>query len=239
MAIDTFQNNLTDEVIKNSVKRLPPEIYPLDAETITQKLKARRNSLKTEGLKYYNFLSKQVKIIGSNDDEYFNVKNSNDLLEVTVYKRKKNGDSAVLYNRYFDQKITKEISLYGLNGNDKFNINPGTKSKIRIRMIGGGGNDTFNIQGSVRNYIYDQSTQKNAILNSSKSKILLSSDPQINEYKITEFNYNRYRFPQINVGYNAEDKLLVGLGFSATTYGFRKLPATEQKFRAGMSSTKP
>ena len=37
-------------------------------------------------------------------------------------------------------------------------------------------------------------------------------------------------FPQINMGYNPEDKLLVGFGFSAKTYGFRKEPySTFQK----------
>ena len=228
-AIDSVQLRLTDNVIDKAIKKLPPEIYALDAGVLTEKLKNRRNDLKTEGLKYYNFLSKRVKITGSNNDEYFDVKNNADQLQVTVYKRKKNGDSAVLYNRLFDPKITKEISLYGLNGNDHFSIAPGTTSKIKIRMIGGRGNDTFNIQGHVRNYIYDQSTEQNAILSSSKSKVQLSVNPDINNYRTTEFTYDQYRFPQINLGYNAEDKLLVGLGFSAKTYGFRKDPSTDQR----------
>ena len=227
--IDSFQLNLTDAAIQKSLTNLPPEIYPLDAKKISEKLISRRNELKTQGMRYYRFLAKRVKITGSNDDEYFNVKNAGDQLEVTMYKIKKHGDSAVLYDRLFDPKITREIRLYGLNGNDKFNINPGTTSKIKIRMIGGKGNDTFNIQGHVRNYIYDQSTEKNAILNASKSKVDLSPDPSINDFRITEFNYDQYRYPQLNVGYNIEDKLLLGLGFTARTYNFRKNPSTDQK----------
>lgn len=39
-----------------------------------------------------------------------------------------------------------------------------------------------------------------------------------------------YRVPMVNLGYNAEDKLLVGVGFSLKTFGFRKDPySTNQK----------
>ena len=236
--IDTFQHNLTDKVIDSAVKKLPPEIYPMDAATISDKLKSRRNILMNEGIKLYKFLSKVVNIVGSNQDEYFKVKNNGDSLQVIVYRKKKSADSAgVMYNRTFDPRITKEIRLYGLNGNDKFEIDENTNSKIKVRMIGGKGNDTFNIKGNVRNYIYDitQSDssfvlEKNVVINSNKSKIELSSNPLVNEYKSYGFNYNIYRFPQINLGYNQEDRLLVGLGFSAKTFGFRKDPySTYQK----------
>ena len=76
----------------------------------------------------------------------------------------------------------------------------------------------------------DTTAEKNGIINSNKSKIELSSNPLVNEYKSYGFNYNIYRFPQINLGYNQEDGLLVGLGFSAKTFGFRKDPySTYQK----------
>ena len=228
-AIDTFQFKLTDNVIDTAISKLPPEIYPLDAVAIRAKLISRRNELKTQGLKYYDFLSRRIKITGSNESDYFNIKNNGDKLQVTVYKKNENGDSAVLYNRNFDQKVTKEIALYGLNGDDKFNINPGTTSKIKIRMIGGKGIDSFNIMGKVRNFIYDQSTSPNAILHRSKTKLVLTSNPQVNEYKTSDFIYNQYRFPQVNIGYNIEDKLLLGIGFSAKKYAFRKEPSSDQK----------
>jgi hypothetical protein len=208
----------------------------MDAATISDKLKSRRNILMNEGIKLYKFLSKVVNIVGSNQDEYFKVKNNGDSLQVIVYRKKKSADSAgVMYNRTFDPRITKEIRLYGLNGNDKFEIDENTNSKIKVRMIGGKGNDTFDIKGNVRNYIYDivstdTTAEKNGIINSNKSKIELSSNPLVNEYKSYGFNYNIYRFPQINLGYNQEDGLLVGLGFSAKTFGFRKDPySTYQK----------
>ncbi|MDQ6756020.1 MAG: metallophosphoesterase [Bacteroidota bacterium] len=234
--IAKFQQDLTDKSIDSSVKKLPPEIYSMDAQTITDKLKIRRDELMTQGIKFYKFLSKDVNIIGSNNQEYFKVQNKGDSLQVIVYRKGKKGDSTgIIYNRSFHPSVTKEIRLYGLNGNDKFEIAENTNSKIKVRMIGGKGNDTFNIKGNVRNYVYDlkntdSTYEKNGIINSNKTKVDLSTNPLVNEYRPYGYNYNIYRFPQLNVAYNEEDKLLVGFGFSAKTFGFRKEPySTYQK----------
>jgi len=111
-----------------------------------------------------------------------------------------------------------------LNGDDIFEIDPDVNSKIRIRMIGGKGNDTFDIKGKIKNYLYDITYEKNVLLATNNSKKKFSSDPTVNEFKTTGFNYNSYRFPEFNFGYNPEDKLMVGIGFSAKNYGFRKDP---------------
>jgi hypothetical protein len=54
--ISTFQQKLTDHVIDSSVKQLPPEVYAIDAVTISDKLKSRRDVLMAEGMKFYNYL---------------------------------------------------------------------------------------------------------------------------------------------------------------------------------------
>jgi len=228
---DSFTRNLSNDVIETAVKKLPPEIYSFSSKPIIDKLESRRDVLKKEALSYYAFLAKEVTIKGSNKGEYFHVKNSGDSVQVIVYDRKKTVDTGdVIYNRIFD-KYTKEIRLYGLNGNDKFEIDDDVKSKIKFRIVGGKGNDTFDIKGNVRNHIYDLSSEKNGVVQGNKSKIHFSSDPAVNDYRSTGFTYNSFTFPQINLGYNVEDELLIGLGFTKKTYGFRKDSfATSQKF---------
>ena len=54
-----------------------------------------------------------------------------------------------LYQRIFDRKDTKELRLYGLNGNDLFETDADVHSKIKLRIVGGRGNDTFNIKGKI------------------------------------------------------------------------------------------
>ena len=232
--IDTFQHDMSDSVIIEAVKKMPPEIVAIDGTDIIHKLKTRRDELMKEGLKYYRFLSKSVTIVGTNDKEYFKITSVEDSLRVRVYKRKKDLEiSSLMYDRNFSNTDTKEILLYGLNDNDFFDIDEQASSRIKIRIIGGKGNDTFNIQGHVRNYLYDLNTKENSISNHNNSRILTSADPHVNDYSTTGFKYNTVRFPRILIGYNADDKFLLGTGITRRTFGFRKEPySTEQKFSA-------
>jgi hypothetical protein len=226
-----FQTQLTDSVIENAVTKFPAAITALDANTVAEKLKSRRDILFKNALNYYQFISRVVSVPGSNKSEYYHITKDTLGLHLTVYKKKEETDSAsIMYNRTFDEKVTKEIRLYGLNGNDKFEIDEDVSSKIKLRIIGGKGNDTFDLKGNIHNKIYDISTEKNAVINGNKTKNKFSSRPDVNEYRQIEFQYTRKRFPQINLGFNGEDKLLVGFGFSRRTYSFRKEPySTDQK----------
>ncbi len=203
------QQKLTDSIIATAVNRMPPEIVAKDGEVIGNKLKSRRNILQDRALTYYKFISKTVTIVGSNDKEYFDLSAAGDSLMVNVYKRSKktNDTSALMYSRVFDPHVTKELRLYGLNGNDIFYIDSQLTSKIKVRIIGGKGNDTFNINGHVRNYIYDYSPEKNYIADRSRTKDLISGDPNINAYSVTDYRYNITRFPRLNIGYNPDDGL--------------------------------
>lgn len=223
--ITKFQADENDTVIAEAVKRLPPEIYKLDSAKITSKLKSRRNHILKSGLRYYNFLSKEVNVVGSNKSEYFKVFNSSNGLEVKVYKRKRSTDSAsVMFDRIFSSASTKFINLYGLNGDDIFEVDSTANSKIKLRIIGGKGRDTFNINGNVRNVIYDFKPDGNFISHTHKTNNQITNDPNANLYDITGFNYNSYRLPLLNIGYNPEDGLNAGVGYSLKTYSFRKDP---------------
>lgn len=233
--IDSFQHDISDSVIHNAVNNMPHEIVKLDGGVIEAKLKGRRDELMKEGLTYYDFLSKTVTVMGTNDKEYFKITTASDSLQVSVYKRKKGSKelSSLMYQRKFDPRVTKEILLYGLNDDDYFDIEDQASSRIKIRIIGGKGNDTFNIRGNVRNYLYDMDTKENFIDNHNRSRILTSTNSHVNDYSPISYKYDIFNFPKLTIGYNAEDKMLVGVGFQKRTFGFRKDPyATEQRFSA-------
>jgi hypothetical protein len=228
---ESFKSKLTNGVIQNAVAKFPQAIAAIDSASVAEKLRSRRDVLPEKAMQYYKFISKIVTVPGSNKDEYYHIKKHDGGLLLTVYKRTDKTDSStIMYNRVFDEKITKEIRLYGLNGDDKFEIDADVFSKIKFRIIGGKGKDTFDLKGKTKNKVYDLSLEKNGFVNTRGTKKKFSTDPAVNEYKPVEFEYTRTRFPQINLGYNGEDKLLVGFGFSRRTYGFRKEPyATDQK----------
>jgi hypothetical protein len=229
--LQEFKNELPDSVMSESVKRLPPEIAKQDSSIMVKKLKSRRDLLPEKSLAYYKFISKRVNILGSNKDEYFEVGSANNGLTVTMYARKKNGDIGhVMYRRWFDPKVTKEIRLYGFNGNDMFRVDDNVRSRIKLRMIGGVGDDTFDIRGHLQNFIYDFNKENNVILTHHNSRNRLSADATVNVYNEKEEDYTEYRFPHLEAGYNPEDQFLVGFGIMQRTFNFRKSPfSTDQK----------
>ena len=229
--LQDFKHELTDSVISASVKSLPPEIAKLDSSDITAKLKSRRDLMPEKGMVYYKFLSKRVNILGSNKNEYFHIGSNGKGVTVNVYARKKTGDTGIImYSRSFDPRVTKEIRLYGFNGNDLFQIDNDVHSKIKVRMIGGAGDDTFDIKGRIPNYIYDLNTENNVVLARRKTRDMTSSSPHVNDYNEKEANYTTWRFPHLELGYNVEDGFLAGVGIHERTFNFRKDPySTDQK----------
>ncbi len=229
--LDYFQATITDDVIQKAIKRLPPEIYKMDSAFLVRKLISRRDGIKKAGMKYYRFLSEAVTVTGSNKKEFFHITDNNGKPMLSVYKKNKTSDSTVLmYKRTFDKR-TKELIMFGLNGEDVFKVDDDVKSRMKLRIIGGKGNDTFQLAGNTRKYLYDLSTEKNAMEQTRRTRNLMSKNPEVLDYTDTKFKYNRFIFPLLKIGYNVEDKFLIGFGFTSTREGFRKRPfASNQKF---------
>ncbi len=235
-SVAAFQQKLSDSVIRNAVQQLPPEIFRINGEKIIGKLISRRNVLMDAAMKYYRFISKQVNIVGSNQKEYFKVSSVGNNLQVRVYVRSKGNDTSfIMYNRIFDPSVTKEIRLYGLHDEDVFEIEKSASSRIKLRIIGGRGIDTFDLKGNVEALLYDLKSAGGDyyIKDSSHAKKRFSNDPPVNDRSLLGFNYNTSKFPQFHFNHNSDDGMLIGVGFSRRTYGFRNLPyATDQKLSA-------
>ena len=87
---------------------MPPEIYAINGKVITDKLISRRAMLKEKAIEYYKFISKEVTVLGSNENELFHFTGQHDSLKLTVYSYRKNTDTNfVMYQRVFDPKIAK------------------------------------------------------------------------------------------------------------------------------------
>jgi len=228
---DSFIFKITDRIIDEATAKYPRELRPSVFKNAAATLKSRRDDLALESMKYYKFISKEVTVTGSNQEEYFHITNDSGFLKLNVYKKNAKSDtSLLLYSRSFDPKITKELRLYALNGDDKVEIDADVSSPIQLRIIGGKGDDTFNLKGNVSNYLYDLTQEKNVLLNAKRTNNKMSGNVEVLDYKNTGYQYKQLSFPMINLGFNAEDGLLLGLGFHKRTYGFRKDPyATDQK----------
>jgi hypothetical protein len=222
------QDHLTDEVITNAVRKMPHAIYARSGETIISTIIARRTGLRQQAIEYYRFLSVYVDVPMSDKRERFAIREDNGKLDVTIHKVKKDTSRTdTIYHRVFDPHVTKEVRLYGFDGEDEFYVNGPITSPIKIRLIGGGGGDRFYVDSTVNNkkrlYIYDRSDKKNLLPSRAVAKIRTGRDSTINAFNPQQFQHDRFE-PITLAHYNNDYGISLVLGFAYTKHGFRKEP---------------
>ena len=236
-AADSLSQKMTDVAIESAISVWPDSVKKLKGAETIDKLKVRREKIGEWSLDYYDFLSKQVNVVGSNKREYFEVerKNNSETI-VKVYKSSKSKPkNKLIYERTFFKEETNEIRLYGLKGKDIFDVSGKVGKGIKLRIIGGPGQDSIADRSKVRGLnrktiVYDT---KGTRLNIGSETINRTSDnPDVNKYDRKDFKYN-FLAPLIYLNYNVDDKLFLGGGFLATKHGFRKEPFASQHFFLG------
>lgn len=241
LVADELQDALTDNVIAAAFREMPDVIYNISGKETVAKLKRRRDDLEKYAKAYYEFLSEQVNITGTKNKELFEVTRlNNDSTLVIVYNDEPK--NKVIYQRTFLRSETKEIRLYGLEGNDIFNIDGSVNKGITVRVIGGKGEDNITDNSEVKGLskqtkVYDDAT--NTVTASKETKTVISSDPLKNEYNRKSFRFD-WLAPTINPGYNPEDGMYIGGGvvykkqqFGKTPFGYMQSFAANYAFKTG------
>jgi hypothetical protein len=226
---EKMKNDISDADIDNALKLFPPEVYAISAPEIAAKLKARRDLLPGLAADYYAFLAETVDVLGSDRGEEFTVTRLNkDETRVQVRNIKKDGTiGRELYDRRFFTKETEEIRLYGMGGEDVFNVTGSASDGILIRIIGGDDRDTISDNSSVgglsrKTIVYDTQTE-NVFNFGTETKNRTEAAGEVNLYSRNEHKVP-YWGPRFSVQYNADDKLYLGGGLVHRTYKFRKDP---------------
>lgn len=245
---DSMQMELTNEIIEMSIKRLPESAYRHTGEYTVETLKARRDNLKKFAEEYYYILAKQVNITGSADDEYFNIKYNKDEVRIRMYNRKSNHEKGeLLYDRTFKTAETDELDIYGIGGNDDYDIEGDADGcKIKARLIGGPEEDkyrlNYNGKGLKKNLdIYEfgkNDFKKSQIKNANKLYVKTVDDvAKHHTYDRNEFKYDAY-LPLITPGYNADDGIFLGGGVVLTKHGFKRYPyKSKQRIYGSIAQT--
>lgn len=228
-AAKDFAENLPDSLIEKAVLKMPKEIYAIRGEEITKKLISRKNQIEKESLKYYRFLSKKVQVLGSNKNELFHLYRVKDSMKLDVFSYTAKDTSFLLYSREFDPRVTKELLLFGFGGDDVFKIDENLR-RVKLRIVGGRGEDSFIVKSNVKTFIYDSKKEKTGVIGMRKTKDRINNAVRVNDFELRGFKYDQLLFPKGALGYNVDDGLFIGTGFSMRKYGFRKYPyASDQR----------
>lgn len=223
-AAELFQQEISDAVLEDALRQLPPEIYALEHDKVLKILKARRDGMKAAMIKYYKFSNKIVDIHLSDKNEWVNIQDAvgENGLQLTVRKINKKGNlEDTLINKVFPHSITKEIRVFLGKGNDSLIVNSKT-SRIKLRFIGGKGDKTYNvIESKKRIQVYDREPEKylgEARLNKHIHKDSLNT-------AFSPVNLYNTSLPLVTAGINPDDGFIMGIGMKFVRQeGFRTWP---------------
>lgn len=224
-----LRRTITDDVIDRAVRNMPEAAYTESGSEIARLLKSRRDQLVQAASAYYEKLALKVDVVGSDKHDLFEVhRMDNGAMHLTVHKTDRAGVvGPMLWERTFHPNETREVRIYGLDGNDRFVITGESKEGPRLRAIGGEGDDVFvdrsYVKGTSRkNQFYDRQNGNLWELGR-ESRLHNVTDTTLNRYQMHRYEFNQ-TFPRISVAYSNEDGIFIGGGASHVRPGFGKVP---------------
>ncbi|WP_299393963.1 hypothetical protein [uncultured Gelidibacter sp.] len=215
----SIQANMSDEAIDKAFTRLPVEVQDATAEDIKDKLKGRLKNLHDIAKRYGDRMQQVVVIHGTHKDDKIEITRLPQGKTKVVLKRiKTNAPNPVFFERTFDREATKELWIYGLNDDDKFEVSGEGDREIMIRLVGGYGDDVFDISNRKKLKVYDWKHEKAEFTNKTPAKHFTPL------YETNTFIYREFKensnvfFP--NLGFKTDDGLFVGAKNTYTNHGF-------------------
>jgi hypothetical protein len=180
---DSLKLLLTDQAIEQAISLWPDQVYQRIGPEIIAKLKYRRDHLTEIAEEFYELISEEVVVTGTDMIETVEVVRIDDKqTSVKVL----NENSEIMYFRIFRNDETKIIKIYALKGNDQISLSGTVRNGIDIELYGGEGNDLItdhsHVKGtSNKTRIYD-SKEGNRIEFGKESEDKTSDDPCILDF---------------------------------------------------------
>lgn len=146
--VHELQRNVTHEDIDNAFNFLPEEVQSLNREELSLKLKKRKSDLLKYARKWYEFINKEIQIVGTDNKDFFEINRlENGDVHFKFFVKDKD-DKILKYDRIIESDVCKEIRIFGLAGKDDFTFSGAKNNKIKIRVIGGEDKDELITDGS-------------------------------------------------------------------------------------------
>ncbi len=243
-AAKQMRQQLSDPVIGEGIGQLPPEVFRTDGPEIISKLQSRRDKLSALATTYYRILSRYVDVYGSNEAELFQLQYiDGDSLRIRVFRKPASSqpDTTLLYQRTVRARETKEVRLYGLGGNDWYELFGESRTSPLIRIICGNGLDSLSDRSRVKSpgkhlQLYANAENIHLVQTGGQRKVRALPDPDVNDTGQDQFFYN-YTGPVADFTYNEGDGFFPEIGVVHKRYKFRSNPyGSRHRLTAGYAS---
>lgn len=230
---EQIQKNLTDEVIEAAFNTIPEEVRDETIEEIKSKLKGRLENLADIADRYYTYLSSHQNIVGTDGNDYFEITRlPNAETNIKTFRLVDGVKSDTLLNRNYKHKDTKEIWVYGLGGEDVFEVKGDEDNLIYLRLIGSHGNDVYRLVEGRRVKVYDHESLPSTV-ETRKGGNLRFTDV----YTLNTYDYRKQISRDHSVvpafGYNPDDGFRAAFQYSYRIDNFQRNPFSQKHILSG------
>jgi hypothetical protein len=233
-----LQSALTDGVIDDAVRALPPEHYALKGATLAAALRARRDHLLEAARGYYNLLAGQVEVHGTDAADQASLTREPDgAVELTL-----SGDGGdtndPYFRRRFDPRATRELRVF-LDGGDDRAVVRGASGGPLLRILGGEGQDRLadSTRSDGERFYDDPEAPARTEGAATKVDRRPYTAPRKNPTAVPARDWGKRWTASTSLSLGPDIGALLGGGRTLTVYGFRKDPyASRHQFRAAFAT---
>lgn len=249
--VTEIQTRVTDSLIDEAARRMPPEMYSQNGAELARDLKARRDGLNEAAEKFYRLLAEWAEVHATGERDWADVERlSDDRLRIRLWRvdSPDNGHSQEPYfSRTFRRDETKEIRLFLDGERDSVSIRGDGKQGITLRIVGGPGNDVISPPSNpdTELYDFDDAPKEDDVTTifqprfgghltyhrtpAAVARACTPAPPAPpHELKSPKRDWGSVFLPIPAFGYVSGLGIYAGLGISKTVYGFRQYPFKAQ-----------
>ncbi len=232
-AAKNIEANLTDAVIDQAFSTVPIEVRDESLTNIISTLKKRRDNLSDIADRYYTFLAKQQTLVGTDSNDVFKITRlPKGETNVKMYSTNNGKLSDTIIDRTYKYEDTNELWIYGLNGDDTFEVDNEGQNLIYIRGIGGRGLDSYKLNEGRRVKIYDQQSFLSNVISKHGGSLRFTDVYNLNTYDYRKQIERSNTFASA-LGYNPDDGLRVGLQYVYEVNNFQRNPFSQKHIVTG------
>jgi hypothetical protein len=150
-----LRTRLTDGVIHDAVRRMPPEYQAADAETLAATLRARRDRLSEAVDAFYALAARAPEVHATERADRVQAEHLPDgRLALHIRSPRADGGSVAAFDRVFHPAETDEVRVHLHGGGDSVVVRGGA-GRITLRLLAGAGDDVVEVGSAAPVVLYD------------------------------------------------------------------------------------
>ena len=233
-------NRMSDDVIEEAIRRLPPTWFDINGARTIADLKMRREKLVDYVLRAYRVEAEWVNVHATDRDEVVTVaRGADDSVEVTIALA---GGEAPYYRRRFLADETGDVRIHLHGGNDRVVRTGAAGGPITVRVIAGGGADVVDDSQSGGTDVWrDAGTVEVQRGSGTKVRpdVWVNPAPVKGAPWIEPRSFGHFSTMMPIAGYSPDAGVILGGSLTRTAWGFRTKndASSEQTIRGAFATS--